>query len=332
MASMTTPLLADRLFEAKHLMLVSDDLDEVVDGCTKTLRPHRLSMRGAKAKLATRLHHVPIGHLSLNRLHYGGNVTVVPFTPEEDNFLITLPLYGAARFHYGSSQADVIPGHGAIVGPYREFRFDSDDQFDQIVVRLDRRQVETVCASLWGIDGVAPVHFDLSLTDMPNFWDKLLEAAVGLSASGALGHPRLFAHLEELIIETLLLAQPNNFTSAASAGGDRAHSRQVRHAIDYMRAHIADPIRISDVARHCGLSLRSLQAGFQRDLGVSPRQWLRMQRLERVHAILSAAEPGSVTVTDVALQWGFLHLGEFAAHFKARFGEKPSEVLARPRR
>jgi len=37
-------------------------------------------------------------------------------------------------------------------------------------------------------------------------------------------------------------------------------------------------------------------------------------------------------VTDVALQWGFLHLGEFAAHFKARFGEKPYEVLARPRR
>ena len=97
----------------------------------------------------------------------------------------------------------------------------------------------------------------------------------------------------------------------------------------YMREHITDPIRLSDVARHCCISLRSLQTGFQRDLGLSPGQWLRAERLERVHAVLLSAAPGSVAVTDVALAWGFFHLGEFAAHFKARFGAKPSEVLAK---
>lgn len=329
---MATPFVADRLFEPRHLMLASGNLDEVVESCTRTLRPHRLLLRGKSAKLATRLHHVQIGRLSLNRLCYGGDVTVTPFVPEEDNFLITLPLHGAAQFHYGNASAGVAPRRGAIVGPYREFRFDIDSGFDQIVLRLDRRRVETVCASLSGAETVAPVNFELALTDMPNFWSKLLEAATSLSTSGmVLDHPRLFVHLEELIIETLLLTQPNNFTSTVSADGDRAHSRQVRRAMEYMREHIAEPLRMSEVARVCGLSLRSLQAGFQRDLGISPRQWLRTQRLERVHAILSTAPRGSVTVTEVALQWGFFHLGEFAAHFKARFGEKPSDVLAKPR-
>lgn len=329
---MTTPFVADRLFEARHLVLASGDLDEVVERCTKTLRPHRLLIRGKNTKLATRLHHIPINQLSLNRLCYGGDVTVAPSAPEEDNFLITLPIHGAAQFHYGNSSAEVAPHRGAIVGPYREFRFDIDGKFDQIVLRLDRRRVEAVCASLSGAETLRPVNFELALTDMPSFWDKLLEAAASLSSSkAALSHPRLFVHLEELIIETLLLAQPNNFTSAVSNDGDGAPSRQVRRAMDYMREHIADPIRISEVARHCGLSLRGLQIGFQRDLGVPPRQWLRMQRLERIHAILSTAPHGSVTVTEVAVQWGFFHLGEFAAHFKARFGEKPSEVLAKPR-
>ncbi|MGN6309073.1 MAG: AraC family transcriptional regulator [Xanthobacteraceae bacterium] len=329
---MATPFVADRLFEARHLMLASGNLDEVVESCTRTLRPHRLLMRGKSAKLATRLHHVQIGQLSLNRLRYGGDVTVAPFVPEEDNFLITLPLHGAARFHYGNASTEVEPHRGAIVGPYREFRFDIDSRFDQIVLRLDRRRVEAVCAGLSGAETIAPVNFELALTDMPNFWNRLLEAAASLSASGvALSHPRLFVHLEELIIETLLLSQPNNFTSIVSTDGDRTHSRQVRRAMEHMREHIAEPLRMSEVARACGLSLRSLQVGFQRDLGISPRQWLREQRLERVHATLSTAPRGSVTVTDVALQWGFFHLGEFAAHFKARFGEKPSDVLAKPR-
>jgi AraC-like DNA-binding protein len=38
-----------------------------------------------------------------------------------------------------------------------------------------------------------------------------------------------------------------------------------------------------------------------------------------------------VSVTEVALGWGFSHLGEFAAHYKARFGDKPSNVLAKRR-
>ena len=52
-------------------------------------------------------------------------------------------------------------------------------------------------------------------------------------------------------------------------------------------------------------------------------------RLERAHDTLLAAIPGSTTVTEVALRWGFPHLGEFAARYSARFGEKPSETLAR---
>jgi AraC-like DNA-binding protein len=36
-------------------------------------------------------------------------------------------------------------------------------------------------------------------------------------------------------------------------------------------------------------------------------------------------------VTAVALRWGFGHLGQFAADYRARFGELPSETLRRAR-
>jgi AraC-like DNA-binding protein len=53
--------------------------------------------------------------------------------------------------------------------------------------------------------------------------------------------------------------------------------------------------------------------------------------LKQVHDVLSTAPPGSTTVTEVALDWGFIHLGEFAARYRARFGVKPSDVLAKRR-
>lgn len=328
--AMPTVQLADRLFQQSSLMLSSSDLDEVVDGCTKALRPHQLGIRDRRARLATTLHHLPIGSFSLNRLRYGADVIVAPAVPEEDNFLITLPLRGSARFAYGSEDTSVSPGHGAIISPYRQFRFDIGAAFDQLVLRLSRRRVETICAGMIGAAKVEPVHFQLPLADMPAFWLYLLEAAASLStASSALDHPKLSVQLEELIIQSLLLALPNNFSASISAVSGRAPTAQVRRAMEYMREHIEEPIRLTDVARHAGLSLRSLQLGFQRDLGATPGRWLRTERLDRVHAVLSSAAPGSVSVTDIALQWGFLHLGEFAAHYKARFGRRPSDVLAK---
>lgn len=328
--TMPASYVAERLFGGEHLILASNDPDEVIDGCSKALRPHRLHLNGRGAALATRLHHVPIGSFSMSRLCYGSDVTVVPEIPQGGHFLVTLPLQGSARFRYGAATAELKPGRGSIVGPYQECQLDIDGAFDQILLRLDRRRVERLCADLAGMEQAAPVNFDLGLRDTPAFWHKLLEAAASLSLlSDGLAHPKLFIRLEELIIESLLVAQPNNFSAAISATTQPARSAQLRRAMEYMRAHIGEPMRLGQVARHCGLSLRSLQAGFQRELGVSPSRWLRAERLDRVHAVLASAPPGTVSVTDVALQWGFVHLGDFATQFRERFGQKPSAVLAK---
>jgi transcriptional regulator GlxA family with amidase domain len=57
--------------------------------------------------------------------------------------------------------------------------------------------------------------------------------------------------------------------------------------------------------------------------------YLRALRLEKVRDTLSAAEPGSVSVTEVAARWGFVHLGRFAGAYSRAFGERPSETLRR---
>jgi transcriptional regulator GlxA family with amidase domain len=54
---------------------------------------------------------------------------------------------------------------------------------------------------------------------------------------------------------------------------------------------------------------------------------LREMRLDRVRAELQASAGVSGSgVREVAQRYGFLHLGHFAAQYRARFGERPSET------
>ncbi len=38
--------------------------------------------------------------------------------------------------------------------------------------------------------------------------------------------------------------------------------------------------------------------------------------------------PEGTTVTEVALRWGFYHLGRFAQEYRALFGQSPSQTRA----
>jgi transcriptional regulator GlxA family with amidase domain len=84
---------------------------------------------------------------------------------------------------------------------------------------------------------------------------------------------------------------------------------------------------VADLAGITGVSVRSLQEGFRRHLGCTPMAYLQQVRLERARESLRDADPTRVTVASIAHRWGFAHLGRFAAVYRARFGECPSESL-----
>jgi len=75
---------------------------------------------------------------------------------------------------------------------------------------------------------------------------------------------------------------------------------------------------------------RTLFKQFESFRGISPMEYLRAARLERVREVLQS---GQVTgnITDLATTWGFSHMGRFSTEYRKRFGERPSETLKRSR-
>jgi AraC-like DNA-binding protein len=106
---------------------------------------------------------------------------------------------------------------------------------------------------------------------------------------------------------------------------------RVRMAEELMRARSDEPLSMSEVAREVGVGLRSLQLAFLEIRAMGPRDVLLQMRLNRARERLRVAAPGE-TVTSIALDCGFAHLGRFPAAYRTAFGELPTETLARSRR
>ncbi len=103
-----------------------------------------------------------------------------------------------------------------------------------------------------------------------------------------------------------------------------------RRAIEFVD-QLMEPITAIELARQAGVCQRTLEYGFREALSLSPAKYLRFHRLNRVCHELCLADSKSMTVTQVAMTWGFYHPGRFSAAYRTLFGELPSATLARVR-
>lgn len=121
------------------------------------------------------------------------------------------------------------------------------------------------------------------------------------------------------------------FASPAVERRPRPIRREIGVACEYIQAHLAEPISLTELEQVSGLSARSLQIGFQQQFQCSPMQWVRRERFALARRLLLAATPDD-SVTTIALNCGFTQLGTFARGYRAIFGEFPSATLCRVQR
>ncbi|WP_170175320.1 helix-turn-helix domain-containing protein [Georgenia muralis] len=135
--------------------------------------------------------------------------------------------------------------------------------------------------------------------------------------------------MQSLLLDGLLLGQAHNYLDDVGAGPRPGSHAAIVRIVDLLNERADEPWSSTLLAREAHLSVRALQEGFRQHVGQPPMQYLRDVRLRRIHTVLRDAHPGSTTVAAVASRWGILHMGRFAAAYRAAFGESPSRTLAR---
>ena len=103
----------------------------------------------------------------------------------------------------------------------------------------------------------------------------------------------------------------------------------VSRARDYLLANLDQPFSMQALCRATARTERVLQYVFREVYGISPQAWFQVMKLNAIHRELRSKGPREVRITDVAMRWGFTHLGRFSVEYRRLFGERPNDTLKR---
>ena len=90
----------------------------------------------------------------------------------------------------------------------------------------------------------------------------------------------------------------------------------------YVVRHIREKIRMKDIADHVGLSSSYLAALFQREEGMSVKQFMMRERLSLAANLLKNTDEGIGVISDYL---AFNSQSYFTSHFRERYGMTPTE-------
>jgi AraC-like DNA-binding protein len=310
-------------------------VDEARDIFSRTETPVHVQRLDRRAPFAWRGNGTRIGSMFISANQYGGAAEVRSLA-SASAFSMAFPLAAAGgEGSDGRTRTTIARGHTAWLSSHvglSSFRFATG--YQGLRFTIPRPEMESALAAL----GCAPeskvLHFAMpvAIGSGPGAAvQRLLRFAADEADRDdhAFASPLVTARFVDSLLLTLLLGQPSNYSAELHAPPPAPEPRHLRMAAEYLEAHAHRPVRMADLARVVGVSARTLQLGFLKHRGCTPMEFLRDRRLMLARSRLLSRSRS--TVTQIALDCGFEHLGRFSARYQARFGESPSGTQAKAR-
>ncbi|KAA8732367.1 helix-turn-helix domain-containing protein [Acinetobacter qingfengensis] len=123
-----------------------------------------------------------------------------------------------------------------------------------------------------------------------------------------------------------LTDHPNKFKVSTK----KAH-QIVKQAIEAVQNTDEYNLSINDLCSLTYTCRRTLQNSFEQVTGLSPALFFKYMRLNAVRKVLAQSEE-IISISEVAMNFGFWHLSQFSSDYKRLFAESPSETLRINRR
>jgi AraC-like DNA-binding protein len=313
----------------------TEDRDRAESVVGELFLPNRLDLRRGLEPLDMHFTGIRLGGLTVGRLSYGRSVVLT--TAEAGDFHVNAPLSGQARSSGGWSGPAVVttPGTAAVFGPGRQAEIAWAENCTQLCMMISRSDVEAELEALLGRSLRTGLDFNPAM-DLTSPTSRAWREVLGMLAGelddgpGLINHPGVGRHVRGLVIDGLLLGHHHTYSDVLSAAASAAPRSSVGRAIDLVHDRPDEPWSTVRLATEVHLSVRALQEGFRREVGMPPMSYVRDVRLHRARDLLRVADPDRTTVAQVAARCGIAHLGRFAAAYRDAFGELPSETLNAP--
>ncbi|WP_064594996.1 AraC family transcriptional regulator [Pseudomonas sp. DR 5-09] len=308
----------------------SSNLEEAVLCGERMFCKNQIEKKGADFK--AQFFHRSAGEAGVARMSFGGEVAI--HSGKLDNIvLVQSVLTGHEHVISDQLRLSCNPGHVTVFNYHRHSFFNHFPGTDKLLVRIDRTALETMLQRQLGRSIKQDIFFQPQLpvdTFAGQNWLQTLGWAYSQLSSKSLHSSNLQSLIGEVLASSLLEFHESNYSQALRDSAEKkVVPAVVRMIEEFIEEHAQEPLTISQIARHAGVTARTVQLSFQRFRGLSPMQFLKEIRLQRVRVDLETQQHTHVQVSSTALKWGFTHIGRFSSDYKQRFGESPSMTIKR---
>lgn len=323
---MPTECTLDR-FRVMHTTSVDDARQAVADVYLAN-EPH---VRGSK--LDMKLNAWGDHDFTLGWLAYGAP-TRLEMPEALSHYHFNLTTRGATHGHRGDGAiGETSAGRtGLALMPNRTTIVNWDASAEQLIFRFSRSKLERFAADLTGVHMDAPIEFAFEFDTAGGRAESVLASAQFLAreldrVGGIAENPILVEQLESFVMSNVLYSIPNSLSERLHEPAKPSSRGRLDAVLEFLHENVDQALTPADLARVGHMSIRSLHATFQRELGTSPIAYLRRVRLDRVREELLDGHPNETGIAAVAYRWGFSHPSRFASMYRDAFGELPSETL-----
>lgn len=238
-----------------------------------------------------------------------------------DYFLLSLQVDGLARFQCENGVSWLGPGDCVLYDAGKPYGFQFDTSMRQHVLRLPRDVVEACTpdarrlagkrlSSLAGLNSV----FVQSFSSAMRAADTLVQDDRHQLADAL------------LIILSQMLGKADGHATQPAAKHSQTRMSQIEAYIDANLAN--EHLSIAQLCQAFSLTPKALHRLFQQYGDEPPMRMIQRKRLERAAADLQDPKFSDVSVTQIAMRYGFCDGAHFSHRFKRSFGISPSALRA----
>lgn len=293
-------------------------------------RPHKILLSGKTSDFHFRHNRAELGDFSINTLSYGREITIHAPDKPIDNYLVKFTLNGSSEVTQGKQSYKTSVDSVCVLNPTSSLQDHMSADFEMLIIQIKGRNIRRMLSAETGISIKKPLEFlpcPLPVQGPATSFARLIKTVCEDLAEGHSGfkQPRVGQLIEQSLTSLLLYEFPHNYSDYLNSGKKLPPPDCLQRAKEYIHEHLTEFIVLEDLGRVAQTSTRSLQLLFKKHFGTTPMAYLRDCRLELAHRRIRARD--GATITDIALDCGFNHLGKFASHYQLRYGELPSQTF-----
>lgn len=313
-----------------HTKLVSGEIDRLHDAVEPLAVGHELHAIDPATCLDGAVNGLVLGEVGLVWVRYGGAGVIVDTPPTGGDLALCAP-QAPMGVEYRASRERATASGSVVISQDQPMRMRPHPVRGCLVMTTKVGRLREHLGDLLGYIPSQPLQFQSGepVTAAP-IVERTWRYVCGLLDDlGATGVPPMVARsLEQSLLSAMLLGLPHSATAElATTEIPRADRHLADRIRDWLEAYYRLPIGVADLATAMGVTIRHIHAVCQQELGLTPMHLLRTIRLDHARAELTT-DP-TREIATIAREAGFAHMGRFAATYRKRFGETPSETRRR---